>query len=701
MNMMMQDSAQPQEVIARDTPRPDESRAALVQRWLSDVAGAKKHWAPDFRRMRRNMKFAAGKQWPGQKENDARFRVNLIQRVLKASVASLYAKNPTVVFKRRKTLDFAVWDGSTEQAMQAQQTIAMMGALATDPVAAMTPEGRAVLAGAAEAQAIMADIQQGMQRVQMLERIGKTLATLLTYYLEEGGPSFKAQMKQMIRRARTTGVGYVELGFQRAMDLSTAQQSRLRDMAERLAMIERLSADVLDGELDPNSAEAEELKLAIAAVEGEPEQIIREGLVFDFPGSTRIIPSTGTEKLVGWVGADWIAKEIPLTADRIKEVYGKDVGKSFTPYRTTAGSPDGGDMRKWDDHDRGLALVYHVYDKASGLELAVCEGYPDFLMEPSSPAVFIEQFFPFFAITFNDVEDEGRLFPDSDVENLTGIQKEYNRAKEALRQHRIANRPLYVSPKGTFEEEEVKALSEYGAHEVIEVQNWEKGRPVTDLLAPVQKIGVDPNLYETNSLFEDMLRVSGNAEANLGGTAGASATENSIAESSRQGVIGLDGDDFDDMLTALFRAAGAVLLSELSEQTVKGIAGPGAVWPTLSRSEIVNELWLEVEAGSSGRPNADREAARFERTAPILMQVPGITPAYLAKRALEILDPNVNLDEAIAAGLPSIASMNQRLPAPGGGANDPNAQGAHGSDPQTPKPTRDQGQPQYGQDGPN
>jgi hypothetical protein len=103
-------------------------------------------------------------------------------------------------------------------------------------------------------------------------------------------------------------------------------------------------------------------------------------------------------------------------------------------------------------------------------------------------------------------------------------------------------------------------------------------------------------------IFEDMQRVTGNAEANLGSTAGGTATESSIAESSRQGTLGLDGDDLDDMLTALFRAAGQVLLGNLSAETVKQIVGPGAVWPELSRQDIMAELWLEVKAGSSGPP---------------------------------------------------------------------------------------------------
>jgi hypothetical protein len=95
-----------------------------------------------------------------------------------------------------------------------------------------------------------------------------------------------------------------------------------------------------------------------------------------------------------------------------------------------------------------------------------------------------------------------------------------------------------------------------------------------DLLQPVSKIGVDPNLYETGTVFEDMQRVTGNSEANFGSSAGGTATESSIVENSRQGTLGLDGDDLDEMLTALFRAAGQVLLGNLDAATVKQIAGP-------------------------------------------------------------------------------------------------------------------------------
>lgn len=692
-----------EKLMSRELPTVEAGRAALVKQKLEDIAEARKHWDKDFKRMRRNMQFANGKQWPGQTDNDDRFMVNLVQRIIKQTVATLYAKNPTVVAKRRPKLDFKIWDGRPESITQAQMVIQQaqmeMGALqeADAPGGQPAPPiNPAMGAMVQQATALMADVQQGVDRRTMIDKVGKTLVRCVQYYMDEGEPGFKLRMKQMMRRARTTGVGYVKLEFQRQMDLSAEQSGAINDMAERLATIGVLTADLQDGEFDEKSAEAEELRLATAAIQSEPEMIIREGLVFGFPHSTRIIPSISTEKLMGWVGSEWVAEEILLTPKRVKEVYGVDLGNGYTAYQTVAGSPLGGDTRKIANKTKGLACVYHLFDKATGMDMVLCEGYPDFLREPASPAVFIEQFFPYFAVVFNDAEDEGVLFPKSDVELLTHIQKEFNRTKESLRQHRIANRPLYLSPTGSFEEDEVKSLQGYAAHAVIQLNGLKEGRPATDVLTPVQKIGIDPGLYETASLFEDMQRVTGNAEANLGGTSGASATESNIAENSRQGAIGLDSDDLDEMLTALFRACGTVLLTELDAATVQEIAGIGAVWPELTRNDIAKELWLEVKGGSSGRPNQSRDAATFERVYPLLVQVPGISTRWLAEKAIRIADDDADLDDAIIDGLPSIIAQNAMAqPATGNPATEPTAQGGQGNAPPGQHETGNSAQPGF------
>jgi hypothetical protein len=178
------------------------------------------------------------------------------------------------------------------------------------------------------------------------------------------------------------------------------------------------------------------------------------------------------------------------------------------------------------------------------------------------------------------------------------------------------------------------------------------------------------------------LRTVGTQEASLGGTSGATATETSIAESGRMSTIDSNIDDMDDTLSDLARACGQMMLMELTGDTVMQIVGPGAVWPELSREEVMSEVFLSVKAGSSGRPNKEQRAARLDRIGPILIQIPGIKPRWLAEKVIEIFDEEIDLDDAVADGLSSILAMNalagRPQPSTGDPASDPAQQGGEG-----------------------
>src|SRR3546814_18177996 len=80
------------------------------------------------------------------------------------------------------------------------------------------------------------------------------------------------------------------------------------------------------------------------------------------------------------------------------------------------------------------------------------------------------------------------------------------------------------------------------------------GENVANKLQQVQKAPIDPNVYETNGIFEDILRIAGSQEANLGGAAGATATESSIAEGSR--ISSLESNTDDLAVLQIGRASG-------------------------------------------------------------------------------------------------------------------------------------------------
>jgi hypothetical protein len=141
------------------------------------------------------------------------------------------------------------------------------------------------------AMSVLMDAQKVLVANQTLDKIAKTLELLYAHEVDEQTLPFKVQMKAMIRRALTTGVGYVKLGYQRIMDRTPEINQRIADTTEKLARLEQLSADIADDQTDPNGPEKEQLRLLLNDLSNEQDIIVREGLVFSYPDSTSIIPS--------------------------------------------------------------------------------------------------------------------------------------------------------------------------------------------------------------------------------------------------------------------------------------------------------------------------------------------------------------------------------------------------------------------------
>jgi hypothetical protein len=294
----------------------------------------------------------------------------------------------------------------------------------------------------------------------------------------------------------------------------------------------------------------------------------------------------------------------------------------------------------------------------------VVEGWPDYLRSPLPPTPWLERFWPFFALSFNDGDHDKKVYPVSDVQLLKAMQREYNRCRDGLRRHRIANRPKTVVAKGVLDEEDKGNLQTHPDNCVVELGAMQPGQKVDDLLQAWKGSPIDPALYNTDMVFQDVLRVVGSQEANLGGVGPTSttATESSIAESSRLSSLQSNIDDLDDFLSDLGRSGGQVLLLNLSIETVKQIAGQGAVWPQATKKDVAEELYLEVKAGSSGRPNKAQEMQNMNMILPYLIQMPGINPLWLASEVLRRMDDQLDLSDAIGKGIPSIAMMNTQQP---------------------------------------
>lgn len=644
-----------------DTP---EARKALCESFQGKIRGAKKYFQKDFDRMLEDMsicRHGAPKNW-ARSDN---YRVNVTRRMVKQKISALYAKNPRAVAKRRLRMEYKYWDGSETQLMEIMQ-MAQTG----DPVAMM----------------YMQDIIEGQNRKTVYDRIGRTLETLITYAMNEQHPSLKKQMKRAVASAVQAGVGYIKLGFQREMDLKPQDKAKIADHAARLRHIETLTQTLQDGEsgLDPQTAkEAEELRQAIASLQASEQMLIREGLTFDYAPPTSLIIDPACTNLISFVDAGWIAEELFLTPDDVKEYFNIDLqGAQYASYKTSGTAYKRNPNAEVTEKRVDMACCWVMYHKPSGMVYTMIDGYEDFVIDPEPPEIELERFFPVYALVLDQMEAE-ELYPLSDVRNMLPQQMELNRSRHAIREHRKANRPGYLTPHGLLSDEDKDKLVSHDANEVVELQGVDPGRDLKTVLQEIPKQSIDPNLYETSSVIQDIFLTIGAQEATFGGTSNSTATESSIAESNRMNSLEEDVDTLNDFLSDLIRDAGQVLLMNMSEEGVREIVGPGAVWPNLTRDQVSKELFLDIVAGSNGRPNKVARQQTLQQLAPILTQIPGIRPDWLAKQAIESVDDAIDLEEAYADGLPSIQMINAQAKgamAGGGDPSDPEEQGPEGED---------------------
>lgn len=666
---------------------------ALVARLIREIKDDKRHHEKAFKRMRRDMQYA---EWGAERpwlENN--YTANISGRHVRQKTAALYAKNPKAVARRRETLDFKIWDGNPQSLMLAYQTIqqAMMtvqAGMQVDPMtgAVMPPQ---LPPGFEQAQALIADFQEGTAYRENVNKIGKTLEILFAHAMREQKPvDFKRGMKQTVRRTATTGVGYVELGFQREYGPRPGLSEKIADQRARLDHLKRLAEELAEGELDSDAPERAELELSMQSLMQEPEVILREGLIFDFPQSTKVIPDRLCKILDGFIGARHITLEYLYYPDEVREMFGVDIGGCYTSYNVNKGASEGSpndvmdDDYSWSppsDRKTGMVCVWKMYDKPSGLVYYLADGYHGFLRPPAAPDVFVEDFWPVYALTFNAVESEDNLFPPSDVSLMVDMQKEVNRSRQGKREHRDAARPRWVFANGSFgDEDDPQILQNLKPFEVLGM-NIDPQTEIARVLQTLPVPGVDPNLYDTNEVFMDTQMVVGSQQSSFGGLSKATATESAIAAGSSNTADGSSIDDLDAFLTVIARSSGQILLRECSPEKVMAVAGRGAVWPEMSLSEIANELFLEIEMGSSGKPNQATEINNWQQMLPFLIQIPGIEPTWLARETVRRLDDRLDLTEAVASGIPSIVAQNamaQPTPTTADPGANPDAQGGEG-----------------------
>ncbi len=653
MNETIQNTGTNAQTPGLQDPMRLPSEEQTVRLWRNRIKEAKKYFDEDFKRMQENIDFAAGIQWEGQttiNDQSGRYLANFITKHINDKVASLYAKNPKAEAKKRDRLIYKIWDGKVESEWAATMALqgAMMGGMPT-------PQ-------AVQAIALLQDIAQGRQLETLLDKICKTLEILYKYQCDTQAPSFKFQMKQLVRRVITTGVGFVRLNY--VAEGGNVLSSSITDdsLSMRLKKAKKIMGDVADDKVSEDDPRIEQLRQLLESVSASIHQgdqtNIEERIEFDFPASKSIIVDSKCKCLKGFIGAKWVAQEYIMSledANSYFELRGPDAitpGGEFIEYAT-----DGAEMphattetQPKDVAKSPLCCLWEVFDVTTKERFFICDGWRWFVQAPAPVQPSTNRFWPIFVLTFNDIETEegakAHIYPPSDVQLLKPIQKERNRTRDELKKHRETNRPFFGILNGSLEPEDEDKFANHETGELVKFRkvptNNNGQENVEGAVWHWEGQSIDKNVYDTTPLEQDASLAIGSNQIQQGlPIRHVAATPAVIQEQARMSGTSSNVDDLDDLLSELAQASGEIMLRVFRSETVQRIVGQGAVWPDQNKEDFLNQIFLDIVAASSGRPNKAVDIQNAQQIVPLMMQA-GANPWGVIEYLCRVMDANLN-----------------------------------------------------------
>jgi hypothetical protein len=540
---------------------PTEEERTVVEQWLKRAARAEdataaKEWRDSLENLRR---YERGKQTVDDKKS----RTNMVYATIAAQMPELYAKNPTIAV----TPTDAVPQGE-------------MGKVKA-------------FAGTAE----------------------KVIRKML---VEEG--KLKKRAKANIRSASVTSFGVLKVLYQQDYRGDPIAVRRLEDTQDNLARVEALVAQLKKTD-DPTelAKKRDELRANLEALKAGNELELFKGFTIDRVKSEDfLVLDDNVAEFDEYVDADALGHRIWMTVADAKARFQLEKIAA-----TRYGRPRSDANGKTDDTpaDEQFICVIEIWDKKAGVIRTTAKGMNRWLREPYAPQFTPQRWYSFYVLGFNITEGEWR--PLADTELLASLQDEYDRTRQNYADVREKAVPKRIVRKGgNLSEGDVKNIMESGNTDWVAVE----GNPaipisqdVMDLPAPK----IDPAAYDVSLIRNDMDLVTGRSDASRANLIKPkTATEAEIMADAMQSRVGERRDTHEDLLSEMGEASLEILLRALTQDEVRQIAGDDAAWPETPQgvAEAFKQVSVKVRAGSSGKPNQQKEREQWGQLLPVIKE---------------------------------------------------------------------------------
>lgn len=601
-----------------------EQRRQHVKALFTAIDEARKFDEEARRQYAKDRRYARG---------DTGFKVdsNLIGTFIEILTAFLYARDPDVDVLPAEAAVPPDSDALMEAAEQAVNPMMPM-----DPMVQMVQQA-----------AVQQQFQQLQARYRKRQRDNKAFAETLTIVISRlwKDAKLKKQAKRWVRSCLTIGVGWMKASWQTRTARDPIMQSQIHDLQDNIqrvnAMRESLEDPQACADLD---AKRQQYEQALQGLQDGVEKIIARGFVADMAPAEDIQVAIEVPCLSEYVEAPWISHRsfprvsqakamLGLTDDQLKKAarYSQRkpiMGKNVSPAVADDVTPDEADLytngQQRGDAGLGQAVgeclrLEEVWSRDDNRVYTLIEGLDDYAKEPWSPKP-TTRFYPFFLLATS--ETDGQRHPQSLTSRSYRLVDEYARVRSNYADHRSRTKPKTAFNAAAMSLEDAKKLSTATEQEMVALHLSDPSQPVGDVLQPIAYAGLDPALYETQSIMSELERLWGIQEALSQAVATPkTATEAEIQQTGFHARTGSMRDAVEDALTELAQYTAEVALTNMSTKDAQFIAGPDAFWPEQLTAEELSQLVnVEIRAGSSGKPNTSAEREAWAALLPLLQQ---------------------------------------------------------------------------------
>jgi hypothetical protein len=593
---------------AADREIPADEKA-LVKNWNERLEGGLKRVEKIFKQFERNRKLLAGKP-TGEGEDAKKVRANLHYANMAAMLPQVYAKDP----------EFAV-----------------QPSYGVDP-----------------------------QQAELIKAFSTTSEKVLTKLVVKDA-RLKRASKKMLRSAFATSIGWWKASWQEERKKDPLILQRLDDTQDNIERIKALLQQSNDQAMQSqHELKIAELHEAVKGLEIQQEVTVARGMVLDFVMAEDVIVlDDSVRSITDYLMASAMAHRVWFTEEAYQTRFG------YKPKKAKSYTEKNGTIEKGADEKRtNLYCVWEIWDKSANRIYLVCEGEEGFSEPPKSPDWTGKRWYPFFGSAFNEID--GAFYPLSDVELTEKLVEEYNQNREDFVRDRKAALPLNVVREGgSLKDEDIKAIKNRQGGDIIVISGV-GNNPLQNDIFSGSLAQIKAENYDTAPARQDMEQILGGGDTARGSVMKAkTATEAEILSQGLRGRSAERQDTMEDVLNELGPYALEMFLRKLTEQEVKSIAGPEAVWPKLSIDEVFNLVTVEVRGGSTGKPDRLQEQDRWTKLLPVIEKTMQTVSDLREKGQDQLADATVALARETLRRFDERLDIDQFLPPAPKGQDDP------------------------------